>query len=181
MSVFAERSSLLPASVDKVHSWEQKWRLFLWMFIHSKKFVFIICVVLLLSKVFLKWVFFFSGNIYLLPGQIHSTEVQQRHPVPVVGQCTGLVVHSVFHTLGSHLHDLQFERHSRHAMAGTHVRFQERLLQLILHLQLTTTCFSLCQRFSTLCTPAEELSLNGPEKKALELSDLTTCPDTMVS
>lgn len=85
----------------------------------------------------------FSGNIYLLPGQIHSTEVQQRHPVPVVGQCTGLVVHSVFHTLGSHLHDLQFERHSRHAMAGTHVRFQERLLQLILHVQLTTTCFSL--------------------------------------
>lgn len=123
----------------------------------------------------------FSGNIYLLPGQIHSTEVQQRHPVPVVGQCTGLVVHSVFHTLGSHLHDLQFERHSRHATAGTHVRFQERLLQLISHLQLTTTCFSLCQRFSTLCTPAEELSLNGPEKKALELSDLTTCPDTIVS
>lgn len=123
----------------------------------------------------------FSGNIYLLPGQIHSTEVQQRHPVPVVGQCTGLVVHSVFHTLGSHLHDLQFERHSRHAMAGTHVHFQERLLQLILHLQLTTTCFSLCQRFSTLCTPAEELSLNRPEKKALELSDLTTCPNTIVS
>lgn len=123
----------------------------------------------------------FSGNIYLLPGQIHSTEVQQRHPVPVVGQCTGLVVHSVFHTLGSHLHDLQFERHSRHAMAGTHVRFQERLLQFILHVQLTTTCFSLCQRFSTLCTPAEELSLNGPENKALELSDLTTCPDMIVS
>lgn len=55
------------------------------------------------------------------------------------------------------------------------------LVPIFMIYNLSVTPGTLWQRFSTLCTPAEELSLNGPEKKALELSDLTTCPDTIVS
>ncbi|XP_041638682.1 sodium- and chloride-dependent GABA transporter 2-like [Cheilinus undulatus] len=39
---------------------------------------------------------------------------------------------------------------------------------------------SLRERFSTLCTPAEDLPLNKSEKKALELIDLTSSPDGMM-
>ncbi|XP_041819125.1 sodium- and chloride-dependent GABA transporter 2-like [Chelmon rostratus] len=40
---------------------------------------------------------------------------------------------------------------------------------------------TLRQRLSILCTPSEDLSLNKSEKKTLELLDLTSSPDSMVS
>ncbi|XP_020507496.1 sodium- and chloride-dependent GABA transporter 2 isoform X2 [Labrus bergylta] len=40
---------------------------------------------------------------------------------------------------------------------------------------------TLRQRVSTLCTPAEDLPLNKSEKKALELIDLTSYPDSIMS
>lgn len=45
----------------------------------------------------------FSGNIYFLFGQIHSSEVQQHNWVSMVGLCSWLVVHSLLNTHGSHL------------------------------------------------------------------------------
>lgn len=61
----------------------------------------------------------FSGNIYFLLGQIHSPEVQQRHPVPMVGLRTRVVVHPLLDTLSSHRHDLQVERHSWYTPTGS--------------------------------------------------------------
>nr|XP_046239527.1 sodium- and chloride-dependent GABA transporter 2-like isoform X2 [Scatophagus argus] len=47
--------------------------------------------------------------------------------------------------------------------------------------KVSTTPGTLRQRISTLCTPAEDLCLNKSEKQTLELFDLTSSPDSVVS
>lgn len=55
------------------------------------------------------------------------------------------------------------------------------LVPICMIYKLSVTPGTLRQRISILCTPSEDLSFDRPEKKALELTDLTLPPDTMVS
>ncbi|XP_032369676.1 sodium- and chloride-dependent GABA transporter 2 isoform X2 [Etheostoma spectabile] len=55
------------------------------------------------------------------------------------------------------------------------------MVPLFMMYKVSTTPGTLQQRISILCTPAEDLSLNKSEKTALELLNLTSSPDSMVS
>ncbi|XP_068449696.1 solute carrier family 6 member 22, tandem duplicate 1 isoform X2 [Clinocottus analis] len=55
------------------------------------------------------------------------------------------------------------------------------IVPLVMLYKVSTTPGTLQQRISILCTPAEDLSSNKKEKKGLELLNLTSSPDSMVS
>lgn len=50
--------------------------------------------------------FVFSGNVCFLLGQIHSSQVQQLNSISMVGLRSRVVVHPLFDTLSSIIHDL---------------------------------------------------------------------------
>lgn len=62
--------------------------------------------------------FTFSGNIYFLFGQIHSSEVQQHNRVSMVGLRSWLVVYSLLNTHGSNLDAVQSDCHSWYTETG---------------------------------------------------------------
>ncbi|KAF1391747.1 hypothetical protein PFLUV_G00045290 [Perca fluviatilis] len=55
------------------------------------------------------------------------------------------------------------------------------MVPLFMMYKVSTTPGTLRQRISILCTPAEDLSLNKSEKTGLELLNVTSSPDSMVS
>ena len=102
----------------------------------------------------------------------------------MVGLRSRVVVHSLLYTYRSSLFAVQCKRHPRFTATGELFVFIGQHVPkkaLLCCCSFMKTYILLCQRFAILCTPANDLTLNKSEKKTLEVFDLTSSPDSVVS